>query len=341
VTLSAEELGALADAFHDSLAARQLLEAAGLRPGRQPAWNSGLSALEFWRVVDRKLAAGAVPNGQLRLLRAAAETFPGNEVFAAAVALRSPANRVEDARPLDSEDGRVRSRLRRPRRLTVVSAAVAVLAVVLAVTAVVLSTDDKPSRDQDRGRLVVESPGTGTVPAASELTATGTTDADRSTAPASALNAYNQCSDGARLLWNHESKLYLKAGDSVAMGPEPSSVLISVVTGVPVASADCLVQVRSGASGGSAQCLDAREGDGALRVSWPDCSSDPSQQWIIHVHWPSEFRDKSGFLVYYHLLPTNDPSSCLQPAHAGPGADLQLTTCGRGYLQQWVVAAAV
>jgi hypothetical protein len=77
--LSAEEIGALAEAFSDSVAARQVLEAAGLPRARHPVWN--VPAI-FWSEISSLIQAGALAEGRASILAAATALFPANEVFA-------------------------------------------------------------------------------------------------------------------------------------------------------------------------------------------------------------------------------------------------------------------
>ncbi|WP_157845221.1 tetratricopeptide repeat protein [Pseudofrankia saprophytica] len=80
--LSGREVRAFAEMFGDLMSAGPLLVSVDLPRRSQPAWH-GLSAEEFWWEVSRLLAAGAVRDGRRRLLEAAREQFPSNEVFAA------------------------------------------------------------------------------------------------------------------------------------------------------------------------------------------------------------------------------------------------------------------
>jgi hypothetical protein len=171
----------------------------------------------------------------------------------------------------------------------------------------------------------------------------GPTEAERSNAPAAAHDAYHPCQPGTRLLWNHQSKLYLDADEGFVMASEPLPVRVSLVPGVPGTSSDCLVKVHPASADEPALCMDLRGDEPAAgatsAVSWRECDGGPAQQWNIQFHWRSEYSDGSGFLVYYHIVTDSDTNSCLQQAHdGGPGAPLIVVTCNDGWLQQWVVA---
>jgi hypothetical protein len=84
--MSGTELRMLAEVFHHATAARQVLAAAGLPPGRQPIWSGGMSPMEFWGEVNHLLASGVLHDGRRRVLAAAAELYPVNPVFAARMA---------------------------------------------------------------------------------------------------------------------------------------------------------------------------------------------------------------------------------------------------------------
>ncbi|ADP81030.1 hypothetical protein FraEuI1c_3005 [Pseudofrankia inefficax] len=83
VGLSVVEVAEFAEVFADVVAARVVLESAGLVRSRHPGWTT---AVEFWSEAGRLLAAGVVVDGRARLMGVAAGLFPGNEVFAAGVA---------------------------------------------------------------------------------------------------------------------------------------------------------------------------------------------------------------------------------------------------------------
>jgi len=78
--LTADEVTALASAFCDEEAARQLLDRAGIARGRQPGWGSR-SALVFWLEVARLVENGVAIDCRRSLLEAASAWFPGNPVF--------------------------------------------------------------------------------------------------------------------------------------------------------------------------------------------------------------------------------------------------------------------
>ncbi|WP_322751483.1 MULTISPECIES: toll/interleukin-1 receptor domain-containing protein [unclassified Frankia] len=76
-------IGTLANEFPDLADARRLVSQAGLRPGRQPAWNVANAEL-FWREVHRLFDGGAVLGGWANVLREAYHVRPANGVLAAA-----------------------------------------------------------------------------------------------------------------------------------------------------------------------------------------------------------------------------------------------------------------
>ncbi|MBL7501951.1 NB-ARC domain-containing protein [Frankia nepalensis] len=82
--LAADEVAALASAFCNEAAARQLLVEAGMSRARQPGWGSG-SALGFWHEVAQLVEHGAVVDGRRQLLAKASVWYPGNSVFRGAV----------------------------------------------------------------------------------------------------------------------------------------------------------------------------------------------------------------------------------------------------------------
>jgi hypothetical protein len=78
--LTDAELQALAAVFHDRLAARHVLAAAGFAVEWQPHWQAATSE-QFWHEVNAKLAAGILPDGRRRVLAAAADRYPANPLF--------------------------------------------------------------------------------------------------------------------------------------------------------------------------------------------------------------------------------------------------------------------
>jgi hypothetical protein len=76
-----EEVQALARAFDTPSAAGDLLWKAGLPAERFPAFGDGMSAVGFWTAVVRELEKGRAPYGRRRLLEAAADEYPANEIF--------------------------------------------------------------------------------------------------------------------------------------------------------------------------------------------------------------------------------------------------------------------
>jgi hypothetical protein len=87
--LSGAEISELAQAFPSADSARPVLSEAGLPPSRQPGWRA--TAHQFWSEVSVLLAAGAAADGPRRLLRLAADRFPGNPVFRRALGHRGEA----------------------------------------------------------------------------------------------------------------------------------------------------------------------------------------------------------------------------------------------------------
>ncbi|OHV34675.1 hypothetical protein CC117_20950 [Parafrankia colletiae] len=77
--LNEREIEALATIFDNEIAARQLLEEAGLSRSHLPVWqvNAGI----FWREVSRIIQAGVITDGRARILAAAGRRFPGNTDF--------------------------------------------------------------------------------------------------------------------------------------------------------------------------------------------------------------------------------------------------------------------
>jgi hypothetical protein len=65
------------------VSARQVLESAGVRVSRQPAW-AGLTPSAFWHEVNAKVGNGIIPEGRRRILAAAAAIYPANPFFRAA-----------------------------------------------------------------------------------------------------------------------------------------------------------------------------------------------------------------------------------------------------------------
>jgi hypothetical protein len=83
--LSNEEIEELANVFGVSVAARHLLEGAGLSAGQIPHLPFG-NAEDFWRQVSGRLAAGVLDFGRWRVLAEALKSYPHNRVFGAGVA---------------------------------------------------------------------------------------------------------------------------------------------------------------------------------------------------------------------------------------------------------------
>ncbi len=81
--LTDEEVMMLARVFHRSSSAMMVLERAGLERWRQPSWTERTS-LEFWEEVNDQLSLGALADGRISLLAAAAQLYPANKVFATA-----------------------------------------------------------------------------------------------------------------------------------------------------------------------------------------------------------------------------------------------------------------
>ncbi|SQE00736.1 effector-associated domain EAD1-containing protein [Parafrankia sp. BMG5.11] len=73
------EATALAEVYSDPAAARRLLHRSGLPYHRHPVVEQDSAA--FWAEVNRLLAAGALPDGRVRILREAARDFPANRRF--------------------------------------------------------------------------------------------------------------------------------------------------------------------------------------------------------------------------------------------------------------------
>lgn len=78
-------IGVLANEIFDLTEARRLVSAAGLSPGRQPAWNVSNAEL-FWWQVHSLFVGGAVIGGWPNVLREAHHARPANAVIAAAAA---------------------------------------------------------------------------------------------------------------------------------------------------------------------------------------------------------------------------------------------------------------
>jgi hypothetical protein len=79
---SESELLALSRVFYERLSAGQLLDRAGLERPDHP--QTARTSKEYWSEVDGVLRAGLFPSGRVRILRAAAEQYRANPVFAAA-----------------------------------------------------------------------------------------------------------------------------------------------------------------------------------------------------------------------------------------------------------------
>lgn len=89
-TFSNDERAELTRWFTDEDVARVLLDTIGFDRSRQPPWRIPLL---FWHAVDRELQGGAVADGRRKLLAAAAEQYPHNEVFAAGGGVPATAGR--------------------------------------------------------------------------------------------------------------------------------------------------------------------------------------------------------------------------------------------------------
>ena len=88
--LTEQEVGALADVYHDLPKARHFLHrATGMGLGRQPGLNAS-SAVEFWNAVSSAIEFGAVHDGRRQILMRALADHPGNQVFHTSVALLDP-----------------------------------------------------------------------------------------------------------------------------------------------------------------------------------------------------------------------------------------------------------
>ncbi|MBL7499375.1 tetratricopeptide repeat protein [Frankia sp. CNm7] len=79
--LTHSEIEALANAFPTYLNAVQILERAGFGRSRQPGWVGGQTPLEYWREVAHHIRSGALGDGRSRIIAAAAEAFPENQIF--------------------------------------------------------------------------------------------------------------------------------------------------------------------------------------------------------------------------------------------------------------------
>jgi hypothetical protein len=304
--LSDDEIRALAEAFHSALGATQLLEAAGLNRARQLTWGDRHTPLEFWQEVSNQIGAGVLPNGRVRLLTAAARVRPGNRVFAVHADLSDLTG-----------SGRSRSWLRRLVAMRPVATAAVIAAAAAISTAAVLTSE--------RGG---EPDGTAVQP---------------SGAPAATSTLYHECAAGTRSIWNHQSALFINADDRPFMGTERSATRISLSPDAPVTPTDCPVQLHPASNANSDLCMDlgpdltATERT-STNVVWRECGGDAGQRWIIRFHWKSDYSNRSGSLVYYHIRPAGDETRCLQQAQdGGPGTALTVKTCDAGWLQQWVL----
>jgi hypothetical protein len=83
--LTEGEIAELARVFGASLAAHQLLEAAGLSRGRMPTVSG--NAENFWQEVSWGFTSGIIDFGRWRVLVRALEQYPGNRIFKAGVAV--------------------------------------------------------------------------------------------------------------------------------------------------------------------------------------------------------------------------------------------------------------
>ncbi|WP_261560307.1 effector-associated domain EAD1-containing protein, partial [Frankia tisae] len=98
--LTDEEVMMLARVFYRSSRAMMVLERAGLERWRQPSWTAQ-TPLEFWEEVNDQLSLGALADGRVSLLAAAAQLYPANKVFAA-VTGAAPARPAPVAAPTAS-----------------------------------------------------------------------------------------------------------------------------------------------------------------------------------------------------------------------------------------------
>ncbi|WP_261574561.1 toll/interleukin-1 receptor domain-containing protein [Frankia gtarii] len=98
--LTDEEVMMLARVFYRSSRAMMVLERAGLERWRQPSWTAQ-TPLEFWEEVNDQLSLGALADGRVSLLAAAAQLYPANKVFTA-VTVAEPARPVPVAAPTAS-----------------------------------------------------------------------------------------------------------------------------------------------------------------------------------------------------------------------------------------------
>lgn len=115
--LTPEDLNALAETFGSGVSAVQLLEEIGLDRSQQPL-EGVLSAVEFWREINRMLAAGIVLDGRRRLMAAASRRYPANTVFRRSTAAnptpatwRTPWHRNPNFTGRTTELAELRSRL--------------------------------------------------------------------------------------------------------------------------------------------------------------------------------------------------------------------------------------
>jgi hypothetical protein len=82
-SLTADEVAALADVYHEPLGAEQLLTRAGLKARYHPR---GGTAEKFWEAVNDTLRGGALPGARRLILQRACEAFPANRDFDAGLA---------------------------------------------------------------------------------------------------------------------------------------------------------------------------------------------------------------------------------------------------------------
>jgi hypothetical protein len=77
--LTAATVSELARIYDDRSTAAILAESAGMAPGQIP-WGAH-DALGFWHEIARRLANGAVEGGAERLVDAALEEYPANQIL--------------------------------------------------------------------------------------------------------------------------------------------------------------------------------------------------------------------------------------------------------------------
>ncbi|WP_440099024.1 effector-associated domain EAD1-containing protein [Streptosporangium sp. H16] len=86
---TSEEITELAGAFSLGPEARWLLDRAGFPPAMIPAMRD-VNGGDFWWAVGREIARGVMPDGRRRLMAVAAERYPNNPVFQAALRDAAP-----------------------------------------------------------------------------------------------------------------------------------------------------------------------------------------------------------------------------------------------------------